>query len=516
MNRHYPWFALLGVLLIALSLAMPASGSRVDPNAPAVEKSAANKDAAPDEAAPAPEAKTVADLPREIPETPEGGWDVYVVPIKDAITPPQLYILRRALKEAIANDVEVILLDMDTPGGRLDVTLEMMEALKYFEGTTMTFVDDEAISAGSYISIATEDIWFAPGGVMGAAAVITGQGQDLNETLKSKIDSYLRARVRAFSKEYRYRADVQRAMMDIDYRLEIDGKVIKEEGELLTVTADEAVELFGAPPQPLLAQGIATDIDDLLTQKFGDGNYNVRTFEVTWSEEFAKWFTTISPFLISAGVLLLIMEIKTPGFGVFGVGGITLLLLVFASQYFAGMAGNEPMLLFLIGIVLLGVEIFFVPGTLVAGMIGGACVLSSLIWALADIWPEGAKDYQLDAAVFYEPIGQVILGLGIAFLGALAMIKYLPESPLKRAIVLGTEVSGRSVDHGGGRSIDGVASNVPQPGDRGVATTDLHPGGQVEINGKRYQASVLIGSIETGDEVEVVEARDFSLVVRAV
>lgn len=553
MNRHYPWLGLLGLLLIICSLTLPALASRADNDAPeksalaqkaddaparndAPETSAAARDPEPEADAPsiteesgaeesvattadAPRA-TISSLERVIPEPPEGGWDVYVVPIEDAITKPQLYILRRALKEAIANDVEVILLDMNTPGGDLYTTLEMMEALDYFEGTTMTFVDKEAISAGSYISIATDDIWFAPGGVMGAAAVITGQGEDLNQTLKSKIDSYLRARVRAISKEHRYRADVQRAMMDINFELEIDGTVIKEEGELLTITADEAIELYGNPPQSLLAQGIADDIDDLLTQKFGAGNYNIRTFEVTWSEQFAKWFQTISPILISAGILLLIFEMKTPGVGVFAVGGVTLLLIVFASQYFAGMAGNEPMLIFLVGIVLIGVEIFLIPGTLIAGVLGGVCVMGSLVWALADIWPKGAKGFSISAEVFFIPVAQVSVGLIVAFLAAIAFVKFLPDSPLKRALVLGATVSGRSpAMAGGGRLIDvreGEENKQPEPGDRGITTTSLHPGGQVEIDGRRFQATALTGTIDSGQAIEVVERRDFSLVVRAV
>ena len=98
--------------------------------------------------------------------------DVYVIPITDAISTPNLYILRRGLKDAIANDVEMVILDMDTPGGRVDLTLEMMEMLNRFEGITATYVNDDAISAGSFIAAATQEIYFSPIGKIGASAVI--------------------------------------------------------------------------------------------------------------------------------------------------------------------------------------------------------------------------------------------------------------------------------------------------------------------------------------------------------
>ncbi|GHC12963.1 NfeD family protein [Cerasicoccus arenae] len=527
MNRQHTWSAILGVILIACAAALPLIASRVDENQPAEDSEVLTESAVDATTEANEETPKEADVeeapqpaPRVIPEPPEGGWDVYVVPIEGAITEPQLFILKRALKEAIANGVEVILLDMDTPGGALGVTLEMMEALDYFEGTTITYVNPDAISAGSYISIATDDIWFAPNGVMGAAAVVSGGGEDIQDTMKEKIDSYLRGKVRALSGENRYRADVQRAMMDSDFEFEINGVVLKEPGELLSLTAKEATAYYGDPAEPLLAEGIATDIEDLLTQKYGAGNYHIKQFEVTWSEEFAKWFQNIAPLLMGAGVLLLFIEMKTPGFGVFGIGGICLLLVVFASNYFAGMAGNEPLLFFIIGVILIAVEIFLVPGTLIAGLAGGILVLGSLIWTMADIWPKGSKGFELAPELFYAPIGQLILGLGLAFGAALAILRYLPESPMKRAIVLSTEVGDTSPSiTGGGRSIDyaeGGDNALPAPGTRGQAVTDLHPGGQVEINGRRFQARVLIGAIERGDRIEVVEQRDFSLVVRSV
>ena len=234
--------------------------------------------------------------------------DVYVIPITDAISTPNLYILRRGLKDAIANDVEMVILDMDTPGGRVDLTLEMMEMLNRFEGITATYVNDDAISAGSFIAAATQEIYFSPIGKIGASAVIQGTGEDVAETAKQKIESYLRANIRVMTAEYPYRADVIRAMLDADFELKIGDEVLKPAGELLTLTAAEAVKEYGDPPSKLLGEGIYDSIDDLLDARLGAGNYEIRDFELSYSEEIAKWMNTIAPILMGLGGLLLFIE----------------------------------------------------------------------------------------------------------------------------------------------------------------------------------------------------------------
>jgi membrane-bound serine protease (ClpP class) len=277
--------------------------------------------------------------------------DVYVIPITGPISTPNLYIIRRGLKEAIVNDVGMVILDMDTPGGRVDLTLEMMEMLDRFEGITATYVNDDAISAGSFIAAATQEIYFSPRGKMGASAVIQGTGEDVAETAKQKIESYLRANIRVMTEDYPYRSDVVRAMLDADFELKIGDEVIKPAGELLTLTASEAVKEYGDPPHKLLGEGIYDSIDELLDARFGAGNYEIRDFEISYSEEIAKWMNTIAPLLMGLGVLLMFIEFKTPGFGIFGVGGLTLLGIFFASHYIAGLAGNESSFLFLLGVL---------------------------------------------------------------------------------------------------------------------------------------------------------------------
>src|SRR5688572_9859330 len=204
---------------------------------------------------------------------------------------------------------------MKTPGGSADSTLKIMEALDKFPGRTITFVNDEAGSAGAIIAAITDKIYFAPNGVMGAAELIFGTGQDVPEGLKRKMNSYLAAKIRAFSGDQPMRSDVLEAMMNPDFELKLDDKVIKPKGKLLTLTAREATASYGTPAAPLLASGIVSSIDELLSKELNVANIEVKRLEVTWSERLAVFLRTISPLLLGVGLLSLYIEFKTPGFG---------------------------------------------------------------------------------------------------------------------------------------------------------------------------------------------------------
>ena len=446
-----------------------------------------------------------------------GTVSVYVIPITDAISTPNLYILRRGLKEAIANDVDMVVLDMDTPGGRLDITLEMMEMMDRFEGITATYVNDDAISAGSFIAAATQEIYFAPQGKMGASAVIQSTGEDVNETAKQKIDSYLRANIRAMTEQYPYRSDVIRAMLDAEFELKIEDEVVKPAGELLTLTASEAIKEYGDPPSKLIAEGIYESIDTLLDARLGAGNYQIRDFEITYSEEIAKWMNTIAPLLMGLGILLLFVEFKTPGFGIFGISGLILLGIFFASHYIAGLAGNEPVFFFVLGIVLIAVELFVLPGSMIFALSGIVLVLGSLLWTMIDYWPsqsDGESDsigFTITPEMLTKPLLQFGLGILITFAGALLVARFLKGSWIERQLVLESAAGGDSKTIRKERD-----SKLPSPGSKGVSLTPLHPGGRVEIAGQRYEARCAVGSIQRDKQIRVVSSSDFDLIVEEV
>lgn len=446
-----------------------------------------------------------------VPVTKRVKMTVLVIPVRDEIGSPVLYLLRRGLKEAEREKADLVVLDMKTPGGALDTTFDIMEALAKFSGRTITYVDSEAMSAGAFIAASTDEIWFAPDGVIGAAAPVSSTGQDVEATMKQKVVSYLRARMRAISEGKGYRGQVVSAMIDADYELKIADHVIKGKGELLSLTASEAGQLYGEPPQPLLSAGTAKTLDDLLTKKLGSADYVVRRLEVTWSERLAVVLNRLAPLLLGLGVLALFIEFKTPGFGVFGVAGITLLAVVFLGSYVAGLSGHEPALLFAIGVVLLLLELLFWHSAGFLGAAGAFLMATALVWSMADLWPNQPFTVAWSGDAFVQPLVNLGLGLAIAAVLAAALIRFLPRGWAWDRLVVGATVGGAA--QRGGLSPEAASTLATLVGRRGVAVTALRPTGQVEIDARRYEARVEIGAIDTGVPVVVRGQTDFGLIV---
>src|SRR5205814_7868307 len=197
-----------------------------------------------------------------------GQRKVYVLPIRSDIMPPLVYLVRRGVKAAMGAKADLLVLDMDTNGGRVDVTEEIIGILNNFKGETATFVDKKAFSAGAFISIATQKIFMAPQSVIGAAAPIMmvpgGAPQDLPSTMQAKVTSAVRALVRTAAEKNGYNIDVVEAMIDTTKELKIDGKVLNEKGQILTLTNTEAEREYGDPPKPLLSSGTVENIEELL------------------------------------------------------------------------------------------------------------------------------------------------------------------------------------------------------------------------------------------------------------
>lgn len=436
---------------------------------------------------------------------------VVVIPVRDQISDPVLYVIRRGLKQAIDDGVKLVVLDMKTPGGAVNVTLEIMEALDKFEGRTVTFVNDEAISAGAIIASVTDDIYFSPKGVMGAAEVVFGTGQDVGDSMKRKLNSYLKGKVEAFSDGQQTRSDVLRAMMDPDFEFKIGETVIKPKGELLTLTAATATELHGEPPQPLLATGVVADLETLLKQQLAGAAFEITRLEVTWSEQLAQYLTSLAPLLLGAGLVLLFIEFKTPGFGVFGITGGVLLLVVFFGHYIAGFSGHEPVLLFALGLLLIGLEIFLLPGTVFLAATGGVLLLASLVWSMADLWPNEPVNFSGD--VFLRPLWSVTTGVLLAAVLMVVLMRFLPSNWIWDRLVLKAAVVGTTRDAAPATAAAASGGADFLIGREGVAVTDLFPSGQVEIDGRQYDAQLALGSLKRGATVVVTGRTDFGLQV---
>jgi len=441
----------------------------------------------------------------------------FIIPVRDQIGPPILNILRRGMKQAIESEVDLIILDMDTPGGELGVTLEIMQeildSVDSWEGKVITYVNKEAISAGAYIAIATQEIAFAPFSQIGAAEAVSGGGGEIDPSMKRKVNSYLKAKIRNFAGSYKYRSLVMAAMMDANVSLIIegetlkaaDGTLIKSPGELLTLTGEEAVMKYGNPPQTLLGTGIFKDLEELLDQRWGKKNYQMIRMEINWAENAGLWLNGIAPLLLSIGLVLLFIEFKTPGFGVFGILGIGFILIFFGSKYVSGLAGQEELLLFLIGFCLVLVEVFLAPGLFLPALLGLALMFGSLIWAMVDIWPGQEIDWSF--ALFRVPLVELAQSFGLAFILGYLAIKIMGKTPIGKSMLLET-------------SVGNLKSNQPslfiEPNKVGVTVSELYPVGKVQIDGKTYEARSVIGKIEKGQRIKVLKHSGYELVVEEV
>lgn len=491
--------SLLVVLMLAwgVALAAGADPAGVSETTPVAQP---GPEAAPSVDAPAPPALSAA--PRKF----------YVMEMEGTISKPTLFIVRRGVKEAIEAGADTVILDMDTPGGGLAETLEIMEILDKFGeatgGKVITFVRSEAGSAGAIIAAVTDEIYFAPKSVIGAAEVVLGTGEDVGDSMKRKITSFLAAKVRAFSDENPMRGKVLQAMMDPTFELKIGETVIKPKDTLLTLTATEATTLYGEPPQPLFGAGIVDNLTALKAQLAGSTQFESRSFVMTWSLQLARWLTTISPLLLGVGGLMLAVEFKTPGFGWLGATGIALILIVLFGHNIAGLAGHEAMLFFLVGVALVFVEILLLPGTIIFAAMGVLLMLGSILWGMADIWPGDA--FSLSPDIFLRPAYTLSLGFLIGIALFAAVMKFLPSTSVWNRLVLSAEISGSSAP------AQDQKHEFVLAGAQGVVLSPLRPTGTIEIAGKRYEARSEVGEIAAGATVRVVRRADFVLIVEGV
>lgn len=434
-----------------------------------------------------------------------------VIPIHGEIAEPTLYLVRRGLKEA-EKDHEAVILDVNTPGGAVSVTFDIMEALAQFQGQSIAYVDDEAMSAGAIVSSAAQQIWFAPRGVMGAAAPVGGAGEDIGPTMKEKVVSYLEARVRADSEGKGYRAQVISAMIDPDAELKIGSDVIKAKGAgLLSLTAQEAMKTYGTPPRPLLAAGIADSVQSVADRALGASHVAIVPLEITGAERAAVWLNDAAPILLGLGLFSLFVAFKLSHFGVFGVAGIVLLGLVFFGSSIAGLSGHEPLAVFCLGAVLVALELIFWHSAGFLGAGGVGLMLLALIWSMADLWPGEPIPAAWDAHAFTRPLWNAGLGFALAFVLAAIALRYLPSGWFLDRLTVRSTVSGRAQQSSAPLELASQLDALV--GRQGVAATPLRPGGIVQVAGQRFEASVEIGAIDAGTPVVVRGRRDFSLLV---
>ena len=413
---------------------------------------------------------------------------VYRVPVTGEIELGLAPYIQRAVKEAAEVGAAALILDIDTPGGRVDAAEIISDALTDSEVPVYSLVNRRAYSAGALIALSTDRIYMRPASVIGAATPVDGTGTKAPE----KIVSAMRSQMRALAESNGLEPEVAAAMVDED--IEIDGVV--ESGKLLTLTTEEAVEI-----------GYAEAIEDLdaLLVELGHEGATVVTLELNWAERLVRFFSSsvVSPFLLSLGFLGLLIEIRTPTFGLAGMMGLISLGLFFGSNMIVGLAGLEDVLIVGAGLVLLGIEAFVVPGFGIFGVAGIVAILAGLYMSLLGNIPT-MPDFTRAAWVLTS---SMLLLIGSAW----ALIRTLPSS--SRLAESGIFLLAKTASATGYESAE-VRSDLV--GKHGTAITDLRPAGTALVGDERIDVVSESEWISAGTPVKILSAEGYRHIVRSV
>jgi membrane-bound serine protease (ClpP class) len=400
--------------------------------------------------------------------------DVVVVPLRGEVAPALLTFLRRAVKIAETNEASAIIFDMNTYGGRLDAAADIVNALNQARIPTYTFINTNAGSAGALIAIATQHIYMAPVSAIGAAAPILPTGEDLPTTAKEKTISYWSALIRGSAIKNGHNPDIAEAFINRDKEVKIGDRLLHGRGTVLSLNAQDAIERING--KPVLADGIADSIGDV-TKKAGLKG-NVVTIEPTGFEQMAFWITALAPLLLLGGILGAYLEFKIPGVTWPGVISAICFALFFLGHYVAGLAGWEVVALFILGMVLVLVEIlFFAHSTIVFGVVGVFLILASLLWSMIDRYP--GQNFFPTGRMLAMPLLNMLIAIIGSFLVIGLLARYLPRTSIYRRFAL-------MESNPSGPSLAGVprqfatALALP-PGAEGTAVTVLRPSGKARF-----------------------------------
>jgi membrane-bound serine protease (ClpP class) len=297
--------------------------------------------------------------------------------------------------------------------------------------------------------------------------------------------------------------------MNKDKEVKIGNKIVHPKGTLLTLNAQEATERIAG--KTLFAEGIADSINELIKQANLKGKF-VR-FEPSGFEQLAFWLTQLAPLLLLGGIVGAYIEMKIPGFGIFGIISIVCFALFFLGHYFAGLAGWEVVGLFVLGVIFVLIEVlFFAHSTIIFGVLGVLLMLASLIWAMIDRYP--GQRFLPTGAMLRTPL----LNLLLTFLGAAILIlilaRFLPQTSLYRRFILSTTNPPGPSLSATPRAFATARSLAP--GMQGRALTILRPSGKAEFENQVVDVVTEGDFIAPETPVAVVSTDGMRVVVRGI
>ncbi len=461
------------------------------------------------------------------PQAQEGessGKVVFVVPVKglsmlQMIDLGVANLVNRAIGEAEQQDASALIFEIDTFGGRVDSAVQIRDAIFATDIKTIAFIKNRAISAGALIALACQHIVVAPGSSIGAATPVgmpVGPTGGEMQQLSEKEVSYVRTEFAATAERNGHNPLLAKAMVDSDVELytratdsgvviferpqgeaEVqEGELLIAKGKLLTLSAEEALELG-------LAEREASRISDVLSLYDMRGARTERT-ELNWSEVVARFLTHpfVSGMLLTFGFLGILYELKIPGWGISGTIGLICLGLFFGAHLLVGLAEWMELLLFALGIALLVAEIFFIPGFGIAGISGIACLLLAIYLALVKTpIPSYSWEYEQFRLAMYT-VAWVVVGIPVILI---LTWKLLPHTPFYARIV---QVAEERADLG-----FTAESTDSYMGKLGRTVTILRPAGRARFEGRLVDVVAEGEFIPPNTQVKVIDVKGNRVVV---
>lgn len=413
--------------------------------------------------------------------------------IKSEIDPRTNRYVELALSHAEQTKADIVIIEMDTYGGLVTDAKEIVDKIMDFKKPVWVYINSDAASAGALISIACDSIYMSPGASIGAATVVDEKG----DKAPDKYQSYMRSIMRSTAEENGRDPRIAEGMVDETFAI----KGIKEEGQVITFSTSEALKNG-------FCEAKVESINEILAlNRVAD--FELDRFELSTTDKIISVF--INPFI--SGILILIIvggiyfEMQSPGIGFALLASIVAMILYLVPYYLNGLADNWEIVSLFIGLILLGVEIFVIPGFGIAGIAGITLTLGSLLLVMVN---NNVFDFE------FVPANSLLVAFAATFgglLGAMVLMfaigGRLAESKFFKRIAL-TETQDRQQGY--------TSSFIKEDlkGKRGVAQTVLRPGGKIMIEGQLYDAYTRGEYIEKGQQIEVIEEETTSLRVKAV
>jgi membrane-bound serine protease (ClpP class) len=420
------------------------------------------------------------------------GTKVYSFTIDDVIAKPAQRKTELAVKEAENQSVDILFLNLNTFGGELEAAENIRTLLLDAPVPVFVFIDKNAASAGALISIACDSIYMSPGASIGAASVVNQTG----EVMPDKYQSYMRSMMRATALATGRDPDIAQAMVDPD----IEVKGISEKGKVLTFTTSEAIK-HG------FCEGEARSREAVMALAGIEDYYFV--------EQDPEILELIILFLLNpavSGILIMLMiggiyfELQTPGIGFPFVIALTAAALYFAPHYLHGLAEHWEILLFILGLGLVVLEIFVLPGFGVAGISGIILILTALVLSMTLNF---GFDFTFAPPTTIIKKIAIVLGFGTAgFLTSIWLgMRLINANSKLGTIALKTEL---------GKETGFISQDLTMNelvGKTGRAVSFLRPAGKIEIGDEMYDAISEFGLIDKDEEVTVTRFENSQLVV---